>query len=271
MSESFIGTITGALITFLAVMVSLRANQRTFEANLEEERKKLSDERSYSGKQKAFLAASVAVTRFVSYYITIPDRQLPQDGSPPNEVSEMSASLSALHFFCCTETIQKTTELSQTLNRCFCETLRLKVPAMLIDEKVKGIDIRINGLNETNGRIQQEILAMLSSDPSNPLIISYRKMSADTFQEIAQFHFQKTELSRQKYLHTEACRDSVINALPVVYVAMKDVLLMARQELGFPIEASDYSQIISDATTTGQESVKALLTHVRAQVEEAMA
>lgn len=268
MDKTFFSTIAGAFVALLGVLLTLRANQKTFETNLREEREKVARDREYSAKHKAFLTASEAVTRFILLYISLPDRELPKNGTTSEEVSAMSVSLNALHFFCGIDTIRQTTALSQTLSRSFSEAMKLKLSAMFLDEDLKGIDIRISGLEKSNELLQQEILAMLGADPPSRLLISHRQQVATNYQVIADFHAKKGELFKQKYAATEKCRDAIMSNLPKVYEGLKEVLLMARQELGFPIEASEYSTIISESAASSQASVNSLLQEVRAQVLE---
>jgi hypothetical protein len=99
MNGTVLATITGALGAFLGVLLTLRANQRNFETNLREEREKAREEREFLAKHKALLSAAESVTRFLNYYMTLSDRELPKDGTIPDEVSEMAVTLNRLHFY----------------------------------------------------------------------------------------------------------------------------------------------------------------------------
>jgi hypothetical protein len=105
MNGTVLATITGALGAFLGVLLTLRANQRNFETNLREEREKAREEREFLAKHKALLSAAESVTRFLNYYMTLSDRELPKDGTIPDEVSEMAVTLNRLHFYCDMDTI----------------------------------------------------------------------------------------------------------------------------------------------------------------------
>jgi len=266
MDKTFYSTIAGAFIALLGVLVTLRANHKTFEANLREEREKVARDREYSAKHKAFLAASEAVSRFVLLYIALPDRDLPKNGAPIEEVTAIDSVINALHFFCGVEAIRRTTALSQTLSTSFSEAIKLKLPAMFLDEDIKGLDIRITGLEKSNEVLQQEILVMLGADPANRLLVSHRQQVAENYEKISAFHAQKGELFKQKFAATEKCRDATMKNLPRVYEGLREVLLIARQELGFPIDAEEYSKLIAEATAAAQTSVKSLLQEVREQV-----
>lgn len=268
MNQAFFSTIAGAFVALLGVLLTLRANQKTFETNLREERDKIARDREYTAKHKAFLAASEAITRFAIFFSSIPDRDLPKNGITPDEITEISVSLNALHFFCGIETIRCTASLNQTLGEAYSEAIKSKLPAIFLDEELKNLDIKISGLEKLTKQIQKEILAILNSDPSNPLLFSYNQQAAANHELLANSYGEKSELIKVKYAAIEKCRDAVIKDLPLVYEGVKELLLMARQELDFQIEAGEYSKIISEATIVAQASTKSFLNEVRAQVHE---
>jgi hypothetical protein len=82
--ELFIATMAGASITLLGVYLTLRWNQKVHEENLQEERRKNKELREFTAKQGSLLAAADAVTRFLTYYMTISQRgQEGQEGVSP--------------------------------------------------------------------------------------------------------------------------------------------------------------------------------------------
>lgn len=268
MDKTFLSTIAGGLISLLGVLFALRQNQATFERNLKEERDKITQEREFSAKHKAFLAASEAVTHFIMYYVTLPDRELPKDGSIAQEVSAMSVTLSALHFFCGVETIRQTTALSQAMSVAFSEAMKSKLPVSVLGEDIKGVDIRIAGLEKLNEQLREEVIAILASDPSSPLLITNRQLIAENSEAISRLCSAKCDLMKRKYEETEKCRNVVMSSLPAVHEGLREVLLMARNELGFPIAADEYRSLISEATAKAQTSINDLLQKVRDEVVE---
>ena len=92
----FFTTIAGALVALLGVLLTLRWNQKAHEENLREEREKKREEREFTAKQESLLYAAESVTRFLTYYVTIPDRELAQDGSVANEDLEGTLVLKQL-------------------------------------------------------------------------------------------------------------------------------------------------------------------------------
>lgn len=268
MDKTFLSTIAGGLLSLVGVLIVLRQNQATFERNLKEEREKIVQEREYSAKHKAFLAASEAVTHFILYYVSLPEKELPKDGSIAQEVSAMSVSLSALHFFCGVETIRRTTALSQAMSVAFSEAMKSKLPVFFLDEEIKGVGIRIVGLEKINDQLREEIIAILRSDPSSQLLISHRQQIADNSEAISRLCSTKCELIKKKYEAAEKCRNVVMSGLPAVQEGLREVLLMARNELGFPIDADEYRSLISEATAKAQTSFSDLLHSVREEVLE---
>lgn len=64
----------------------------------------------------------------------------------------------------------------------------MKLPAMFLDEDLKGLDIRITALERSNELLQQEILVMLGADPSNRLLVPHRQLVAENYEKISAFH-----------------------------------------------------------------------------------
>lgn len=137
MGEQFYSTITGALVAFLGVLFTLRWNQKIHEKNLKEEREKSRKEREFNLKQNALLSAAEAVTRFIIYYMTLPDRKLPADGTVAGEPTELPVALNRLHFFCDLETIEQSIRLGQVTNEVVSEAMKAKLPSVFIVAEIE--------------------------------------------------------------------------------------------------------------------------------------
>ena len=266
MYDTFFAVIIGALVSFLGVLLTLRRNQRNFETNLREEREKAREEREFIARHKAILLAAESVTRYLNYYITLPDRELPKDGTIPVEVAEMSVALNGLHFYCDIETIKHSVAMGQILSTSYANVLKAKLPAIFIAEDIKAVELQIAGIKTINSQLQQEILALLSSKPSDPLLISHRQQLSVNFKKIAELQERKVALIKAKYRTTELCRDVIRKDLEDVYVALRKVLLMARRELAFPIDEKQYSAILSDATEIALANIDSLYEEIRSQI-----
>jgi hypothetical protein len=264
--EAFWGVIVGAIISFLGVLLTLRWNQRVHEGNLSEERRKTREEREFSAKQAVLLAASDAVTRFITYYLSLADRTLPSDGIVAEEVAEIGVAMNRLHFYCSIETIEKAAHLGQVLSKAFTESIIAKMPSAFINEDLKAIDTQILGLEKMNANFQEEIKSILQCDPHNPLIISHRNQLAQNFKTIADLHGNRVELIKQKYIETEKCRDVIKQNLKTIYDALRDVLLFARQELSFSIDQERYKALITEQTESTIRNLEECLAEIRKQV-----
>lgn len=262
----FFATIIGALVSFLGVILTLRYNQRNFETNLREEREKTKKEREFTAKHKALVLAADSVVRFLQYYMTLPDRELPKDGTIPAEVAEMGVALNGLHFYCDIETIKHSVAMSQILSTAYSNVLKTKITPIFIAEEIKVVDLQIVEIKTINSQLQQEILVLLSSNPSNPLLTPHRQQLAVNFKKIAEFQERKVNLIKTKYYATEACRDVIRKDLEGVYGALCRVLLMARRELSFPIDEKQYSTMLSGATEIALANIDSLYKEIRSQI-----
>lgn len=265
---SFLGVVAGALVSFLGVILTLRRNQKIHETNIEEERRKAKEYREYSSKQNALIAASEAVSRFIAYYLSMVDRILPVDGTVAGEVTEMSVALNRLHFFCSLETIEKLTWLSGVLSESFTKVMIAKMASAFINEDLNVIDSQVLSLEKMNLSIQEEIKAILQSGCQDPLVINHRQQLAQNYHEISDLQGRKVELIKQKYIETEKCRDVLSQNIKPIYEALRDVLLLARQELSFPIEQERYKQIIDKQIELTVRQLEGFLVEIRKQVSE---
>lgn len=268
MNDTFFAVIIGALVAFLGVLLTLRVNQRNFETNLREEREKAREEREFLAKHKALLLAAESVTRFLNYYMTLPDRELPKDGTTPNEISEMAVSLNRIHFYCDMDSIKQSLSMGQILNRAYTQALKAKMPSMFIAENIKVIDLQIAAMEKINSQLQQEIIALLSADHSSPLIVSHRQQLANNFKSITELHAKKTGLIKEKYRATEVCRDVITKDLKEIYEALRNVLLMARRELAFPIDEREYTTMLTQVTESALTNMKSLLDEIRTEITQ---
>ncbi|MHC4618689.1 MAG: hypothetical protein ACYTEQ_13160 [Planctomycetota bacterium] len=268
--ESFIGVIVGGLISLACVFLTLRWNQKLHEDNLREERRRIKEEREFSSKEAAFMLASEALTRFLSHYVSLPDRILPSDGTVAEEITELSVAFTRLHFYCELETIEKLTGLGQMLDEAFGEAIKVKLPSGFIAGDLKAIDVRKSAIEEMNTSVQEEITAMLQSDPENPLLASRYEQRAKNFQEMADLEGQRCELIKRGYVETEKCRDVVRANLRTIAESSRDVLLLARRELSFAIDEEMYRIVIDRSMESMERTVEGLFTEVRKQVAERM-
>lgn len=263
--EFFDSVIVG-VFTLLGVLITLRWNQKLHEYNLKEERRKTKENREFSAKQGAFLAATEAVTRFIHYYLSLADRTLPSDGSAHEESIEMGVALNRLHFYCDIETIEKLIKLSQVLGVAFTDALKAKMSSAFINEELKAIDLQILGLEKVNAGIQEEIKMIFQSDPKNSLIVIHREQIVKNLQIIADLQNKKPELVKEKYIETEKCRDVISQHLKSIYDGLQDVLLLARRELSFPIDQERYKAIMVKHTDLVIKNLEELLAEIRKRV-----
>jgi len=268
--ESFIGVIVGGLISLAGVLFTLRWNQKLHENNLREERRKIKEEREFSSKQAAFLFASEALVRFLHYYISLPDRILPSDGTVPEEITEFRVAFTRLHFYCKLETIKELASLEQILTKAYCEAIKAKMPSGFIDGDLKAIDVRISATEKMNTKVQDEIIAMLQSGPENPFLASRYEQKAKRFHEIADLEGQRVELIKRKYEETEKCLNVVMANMKIVNKSLSDVLLCARRELSFDIDEENYRTFMNKHTKSMDEVGENFLAEIHKQIHDKM-
>lgn len=270
MSDTLYADIGAALLALLGVLLTLRWNQQTHESNLAEARRKQREEREFLAKQDALMRASDAVVRFITYFVSIPDRELETGGTIPAEVSELGVALNRLHFYCGIDAVSGAVILGRALNQAFSEVMKARVSSGFISGELSGLDVRIASLERMNELTQQEIVALLHSQPTNPLILRHRELLVANFAQLAELHAKRSELLREKYAATEKCRDVVIAQLQGVFAALKDVMVLARQELGFSIEEGPYSELMRDHADKMAHLLNELMFDIRQQVTERM-
>ena len=144
------------------------------------------------------------------------------------------------------------------------------MPIMFIDEKIKGIDIQIKNIETINDRLQQEILAFIATDTSNPLIVSYKHQMATNFRNIAELCSKKSSLFKDKFKAFETCLNVIIQDMTSVYESLPAVLLMARKELNFPINEAEYNSMLARSGDTALVDLRNLINEVKAEIRKKM-
>jgi gas vesicle protein len=268
--DSFSGAIVGGLITLAGVLITLRWNQRSNEAKAIEERRKTKEEREFSSRQAAFMAVSEAVIRYIHYFLSLADRALPVDGAVVEEVTMLGVALSRLHFYCSLPTIEKAARLSCVLDSAFAEALKAKMAPSFLAEDLKCIELELSALENTNAHIQEEIKAILQSDPQSPLIMSHRTRSAEIYQKMAAICETKCDIIRKQYIETEKCREVIRRNTKVIYESSRDFLLLARRELSFPIEETMYKDVMDRHIREVERQQEDTFAEIRRQCLERM-
>jgi len=264
----FFATLIGAFVSLVGVLLTLRHNQKAHEENLREERTKRREEREFRAKQESLILASEAVTRFLTYFLSIPDRQLPQGGSVAPEITELGVALNKLHFYCSLNTIERATRLSKILDEAVSDAMKSKMPSAFIFEDIKAIDRKVSGIEKSNAVLQEEIRALLLSEPHSPIIVSHRNQLAQSFQHISECHGKRIELLKKQYHEIEKCRDVVTKHMKTIFQASRDVLLLAREELDFPIDETKYKAIMDERIESMEKNIEELYVHIRSEVEK---
>ncbi len=254
---TFLGVLVGAVISLVGVLITLWT-----------EREKAKAERKFTAKHEAFLAAGDAVSKFVNYYMTLPDRELPTNGVTDSEVTEMGLALNRLHFYSGLETIQRCMKMAKVLTLALMKAMEAKLPAMFIAEEIKALDLNVSNFEKINAKIDQEILVLIGSNPDSPMILFHRDQLVKNYEKIGQMLERKGSLIKDRYKAVEACRDVVIKDFREVQGAGQDLLLMARKELSFPIDAASYSKLMKVNSDAAMESLENMFKRIRSEVEK---
>jgi hypothetical protein len=268
MNETVLASIVGSGSALIGVFMTLWMSQRQLKITLQEERKKAKEERDFTAKHMAILAAVESVIRFYHYYLSLPDRELPTDGTIPDEVTEMGVSVSSLHFYCDLESIKYSMAMSQIFSEAYAKAVKAKMPIMFIIGDIKAIDGQILSFEKMNNQLQQEILALLPSNSSNTLVGALKQQVGTNFKTLADLNTRKNALIKEKYAATEVCRDVIKGDLRAVHESLRDVLLEARRELAFPIDEKAYADLINQSTDKALASIEQLYSEIRAQVKK---
>ena len=271
MSDQFYATIAGSLVTLLGVLATLRWAQISHERNLSHERQKLKDEREFTARHLAYAEAAEACVRFLQYYLGMADRALPMEGLIPEQVAKLSIALNKLHFYAGLSSIETAVELGRILNTSYTTALKAKLPVAFIDEDFKICRGQIENLEQCNARLHSEILALMTSDPRSGVIVSHRDQLAVNYRTIAEWHGEQSERLTKRYAATEACRDQIMKSIPAISTAQRDLLVLARKELGFDLDASRYATFMDRETGLMISQLDSFMGEVRAMVAEKLA
>ncbi|MCF7816597.1 MAG: hypothetical protein K9M54_01845 [Kiritimatiellales bacterium] len=234
------------------------------------DRQKRREETEFRLKQEVLLQASEAVHRFFMYYMSIPDRPLPQGGSTDAEATEVTVALNKLHFFCSLETIECVCRFSCLLGKAMTDAVAAKMPSGFIAVDIKAMDVQIAAFEATNARLQQETEMLLQSDPMSPSIHLCKEQISETYRVIAECYGGKGELFKQQYAETEKCRDVVFSYLKPLSKMSRELLLLARDELRFKIDRAKYHSLMNQVADEGMQHLDNFVNTIRTQIKEKM-
>lgn len=265
---AFLATVTGSVTTLFGVVLTLRWSQTQHQKSVEVEQKRRKEEREYVARRDSLVTANEAVTRFIQFLLTLPDRELPANGELPSEVRDLGISINRLHYFCTLDTLSKMMELGKIMNESVGAAVKAKMPASFLHHDILSVDSEAANLGEINYALKEEIAALLQSSPRDPLIISHRNQIAENHREIVALREKQTELIQKKILATENCRDVVHKAIPGIYNALRDALICARRELSFELDEREYADLMSKNLDELVEYLQRFLADLRNSVRE---
>jgi hypothetical protein len=267
---AFLATVVGSFTTLLGVLITLRWSQKDQERSIQIERGRRKDEREYNARRESLVAANEAITRFIQFFLTLPDKSLPSNGEQIDEVRDMGIALNRLHYFFTLETLSKMMDLGKVLNQSFAHAVKAKLPSAFLYHDILAIDTQINNLEQMNAAIHQEIEALLQSSPESQLIIAHRTQLAQNHRRVADLNGEKAELIEKRHFATEECRDVVHAAIPDIFESLRNALIVARKELSFELEETDYNELMSQNLTEMTAFLQELIDDVRNAVRDKM-
>jgi hypothetical protein len=266
-SEALASALIGAIIPLAGVLWTIQYGYLQFREGLREDRRKIVDDRAYTAKQAAFMAATEAAAKFVNYLTTMPDCEL-VPGKVAPEIEELAIALSKLHYYCGMETIKKCIEVAEAFSLSAGEVAKAKLESLFLAGDMKGVDVRLGGVQTMIDRLNAQILAATQVNPQDPQVAFWRSQSAELYGQSSEFYRQKGELDLAKYRATEKCRDVMLVQLKGLYGLQVDLLILARRELEFKIPENEYQQLMRAQAQTTFAKMDELIGEIRAQVNK---
>jgi hypothetical protein len=269
-SEALASALIGAIIPLAGVLWTIEYGYRQFREGLREDRRKIVDDRAYNAKQAAFMAATDAAAKFVDYLITLPDSE-PVASKVAPEAEELNIALNKLHYYCGLDTIKKCIEVAEAFSVGAGEISKAKLESLFLAIDMKGIDVRLGGLQTMIDRLNAQIQTAFQANPQDQQIAFWRGQLANFYGQSGELYRQKGELDVAKYRATEKCRDVMLAQLKGMCGLSVDLLILARRELEFKIPENEYQQLMRAQAQTSFAKMDELMGEVRAQVNKKLA
>jgi hypothetical protein len=266
-SEALASALIGAIIPLAGVLWTIQYGYLQFREGLLADREKTVEERAYAAKQAAFMAATDATARFINYLFTLPESEI-IPGKVAPEIEEMTIALSKLHYYCGMETIKKCIEVAEAFSLSAAEVAKAKLESLFLAGDMKGIEVRLGGLQTMIDRLNAQILAAGQVNPHDPQIAFWRNQAAGFYGQAGELYRQKAELDLAKYRATEKCRDVMIGQMRRLYDLQVELLILARRELEFKIPESEYRQLMQANSQKMFTKTDELIGEIRAQVNK---
>jgi hypothetical protein len=258
--------IDSSLIALLGVLATIYFAQRNFRATIAHEHEKARKEREFASKQAALARSAAAFSGALSMYVGLPDREKLNDENGDKKTNELSLAASELYLYCSFETIEAATKLSESMVQAYIEAAKTRIGASLMSADIDAESLRISNLKSRNEAVQQEIQALLHSEPSHSLLVQNRQEIGANRQSMLESHDKIAALTLKKYEAIESCRRMVLGRAPAIYREMHNFLVQSRKELGFKIEDGRFTTLLNDSTVKLAGMLQSFATDVRTTV-----
>jgi hypothetical protein len=260
------GLITG-VFALLGVLITAEWGRAQFEKRLAEDRAAVSETRKFNGKQEALMQASEAILRWIMYASTLSDRDLPAGGQNTPEAENVALALNKLHFYCDLATIEVAIKLSGAFNEAFLRMMQAKMPSMFLQVELNTLNSQIDGYQKLIVRLDEQVIALLGHDPNHPTLGFVRGQIGDTHRMMGEQYGRASGLFRKKYEAVEACRDAVLSEMRTLQPLAVELMVAARRELQFPIDASSYERLMTEQSLRAMEVTVDTIRKIREEME----
>jgi hypothetical protein len=271
MSDEIVAQAVGSLIALSGVFLGLCYSQRNFIKNLQNERQKAKEQREFETKRAAYMEGAESIAHFVQYFASIPDMKVEDMQGINPTLAKFAGAVQKVHLLADFTTIKKLTDMHMVAITSINKSMLLKMPAMMIDTDISTNNSSIYFWREENRKLENEILALISSDPDSAYINDVRQRIISNSEHIIGAHERNAPLHGKKLDALNECRRSIYTGLLVINEAATEVMIAMRDELGFGIDAGRYAQLMAEFNAGAKTAIEAMITKVNEAVSGAMA
>lgn len=244
------GTLFGACITLVVVVLTIRAHDRRLQTQLAHDRDAKNREREMALRKDIYLAAAEAVHTGMIAINRFANLDIPHDNLI-DSYTHKAPSIAKVHVIAKDETLTAVLAFSATLDATFLRLFAKRAPLVLLNQKIVSLTVQADASLKENAQTLQ-LMTQHNIDGNND------QRRFETLQR--NFEFERTRgekaaqeaasLKRTLYLMQLQLMEEAMEEKNKVVGVLIPVICLIRKELDLPLEDEDgYRRVVEGATS----------------------
>lgn len=244
------GTLFGACITLVVVVLTNRAHDRRLQTQLDQDRELKNREREMALRKEIYLAAAEAVHTGMIAINRFANLSIPHDNLIDSYTNK-ATSIAKIHVIGKDETLTAVLAFSATLDATFLRLFAKRGPLVLLNQKIDTLKARVNASLKENSRML-ELMTQHNIDgiaDQRRMEILYRNFEFE-HRRGEEADKEADALKRALYVMQLQLMEDAMEEKNKLVSLLIPVICLIRKELELPLEDEDgYRRVVEGATS----------------------